>query len=31
MDGLSVTTISLSGMLLYPFVVWMVLFVMEPM
>ena len=31
MDGLSVTTIALSGMLLYPFVVWMALFVMEPM
>jgi hypothetical protein len=31
MDGLSVTTITLAGMLLYPFIVWMVLFVMEPM
>jgi hypothetical protein len=30
MDGLSVTTFALSGMLLYPFIVWVVLFVMKP-
>jgi hypothetical protein len=31
MDGLSVTIVTLCGLLLYPFAVWFVLVVVDPM